>query len=118
MTIDRRQFLAATGALAAAGVPGFTHAQATLETARVLCGFPPGGTTDAVSRRVADKLRGGYAKTVLVENKPGAGGRIGVEELKRSPNDGSNMLLTPAAMITLYPHVYQKLSYTIDDVTP
>jgi tripartite-type tricarboxylate transporter receptor subunit TctC len=117
MTIDRRQFLAATGAFAAAGIPGFAFAQ-TLETARVLCGFPAGGTTDAVSRRVADKLRGGYAKTMLVENKPGAGGRIAVEELKRSPADGTSLLLTPAAMITLYPHVYQKLSYTIDDVTP
>jgi tripartite-type tricarboxylate transporter receptor subunit TctC len=84
----------------------------------VLCGFPPGGTTDAVSRRVADKLRGGYAKTVLVENKPGAGGRIAVEELKRSAPDGTSLLLTPAAMITLYPHVYLKLPYTIEDVTP
>lgn len=117
MSLDRRQFLAATGALAACGLPGFSHAQ-SLETARVLCGFPAGGTTDAVSRRVADHIRGAYAKTVLVENKTGAGGRLAVEELTRSAPDGATLLLTPAAMITLYPHVYKRLSYTPDDVTP
>jgi len=115
MTLNRRQTLAA--AVAAAGWPLWAAAQGP-ETARVLCGFPPGGTTDAVSRRVADKLRGVLAATVLVENKPGAGGRLAVEELKRSTPDGSSMLLTPASMITLYPHIYTKLTYGIDDVTP
>ncbi len=115
--IDRRQFTLSSTALLALGATGQALAQA-LDTARVLCGFPAGGTTDAVSRRVADKLRGSFAKTALVENKPGAGGRLAVEELKRSANDGSTMLLTPAAMITLYPHLYTKLGYGIEDVTP
>jgi len=115
--IDRRQFTLSSTALLALGAAGQALAQ-SLETARVLCGFPAGGTTDAVSRRVADKLRGSFAKTALVENKPGAGGRLAVEELKRSANDGSTMLLTPAAMITLYPHIYTKLGYGIEDVTP
>jgi tripartite-type tricarboxylate transporter receptor subunit TctC len=120
MMWNRRDFLAQSGALTAvAGLPGFAFAQAAaLENARVLCGFPAGGTTDAVSRRVADKLRGGYAKTVLVDNKPGAGGRLAVEELKRSAPDGSSLLLTPAGMITLYPHIYRSLAYGIEDVTP
>jgi tripartite-type tricarboxylate transporter receptor subunit TctC len=120
MMWNRRDFLAQSGALTAvAGLPAFAFAQAAaLENARVLCGFPAGGTTDAVSRRVADKLRGGYAKTVLVDNKPGAGGRLAVEELKRSVPDGSSLLLTPAGMITLYPHIYRSLAYGIEDVTP
>jgi tripartite-type tricarboxylate transporter receptor subunit TctC len=63
-------------------------------------------------------MRGNYAKTVLVDNKPGAGGRLAVEELKRSVPDGTTLLVTPAAMITLYPHLYLKLAYGIDDVTP
>jgi tripartite-type tricarboxylate transporter receptor subunit TctC len=115
--IDRRQFTLSSTALLALGASGQALAQ-SLDTARVLCGFPAGGTTDAVSRRVADKLRGTFAKTALVENKPGAGGRLAVEELKRSAPDGSTMLLTPAAMITLYPHIYTKLPYGIEDVTP
>jgi tripartite-type tricarboxylate transporter receptor subunit TctC len=115
---NRRQFLAATAtSTSLAGWPALSHAQA-LETARILVGFPPGGTVDAVARRIADKLRGSYAKTVVVENKPGAGGRLAVEELKRSAPDGTTLLVTPAAMITLYPHLYTKLGYGIDDVTP
>ncbi len=115
---DRRDFLAVTAGIAAlAGWPILSRAQA-FETARILVGFPPGGTVDAVARRVAEKLRGNYAKTVVVENKPGAGGRLAVEELKRSAPDGTTLLVTPAAMITLYPHVYTKLAYGVDDVTP
>lgn len=117
MSIQRREFIVATGAAALGGWSTVAHAQ-TVDTLKVICGFPPGGTTDAVSRRVADKLRGTYAKNTLVENKPGAGGRLGVEELRRSPADGSAMLLTPAGMITLYPHIYRSLSYGPNDVTP
>lgn len=113
----RRHLLLAVAA-AAASQPFASWAQGLSESARVLVGFPPGGTTDAVARRVADKLRGSYAKTTLVDNKPGAGGRLAVEELKRSAPDGSSLLLTPASMITLYPHLYTKLAYGPDDVTP
>ena len=112
--LQRRQILITAGALGA--WPFATRAQ-TLDAARILIGFPAGGTLDAVARRVADKLRGGYAKVVLVENKPGAGGRLAVDELRRSANDGTSLLITPAAMITLYPHLYAKLSYGLDDVT-
>ena len=114
--ITRRQVLASTG-IAMLGLPAV--AADPIPTAKVLCGFPPGGTTDAVSRRVAEKLQAsGYAKVALVDNKPGAGGRLAVDELKRSPANGSAMLLTPAAMVTLYPHIYTKLSYRIEDVVP
>lgn len=113
--LDRRTFLAAGATLALA--PLNTLAQAA-ESARILTGFPPGGTVDVVARRVADKMRGTYAKVVLVENKPGAGGRLAVDELKRSPADGSSLLITPAAMVTLYPHLYPKLPYGLADVAP
>lgn len=112
--LDRRRLLLA----AAAACTTLPLRAQTLETARILSGFPPGGTVDVVARRVADKLRGALARVVLVENKPGAGGRLAVDELKRSAADGSTLLLTPAAMVTLYPHLYPRLSYGIDDVTP
>ena len=104
--LSRRNLIVAA---ATAPLPLLSRAQ-TLDSARILTGFPPGGTVDVVARRVADKLRGAYARVMLVENKPGAGGRIAVEELKRSANDGSTLLITPAAMITLYPHLYPKLA--------
>jgi tripartite-type tricarboxylate transporter receptor subunit TctC len=115
---NRRQFLAASGATAMAGAwPTLAWSQ-TLETARIVVGFPAGGTTDAVSRRLADKMRSGYAKVTLVENKAGAGGRLAADAVKASPNDGSTLLLTPASIITLYPHIFTKLTYKIDDFTP
>ena len=120
--IQRRNFIratAATGLTACLGVPFVASAQsAALETVRIIVGFPPGGTTDAFARRIADKLRGNYAVNALVENKPGAGGQIGVTALAGSVADGSVMLLTPASMLTIYPHTFPKLSYKIDDVTP
>ncbi|MCW5633276.1 MAG: Bug family tripartite tricarboxylate transporter substrate binding protein [Rubrivivax sp.] len=118
---DRRHLLLTFGAVAlGAGLPGPAGAQApapALDTVRILTGFPPGGTVDVVARRLADRLRGTYARTMLVENKPGAGGRLAVEELRRAAPDGTTLLITPAAMVTLYPHLYPKLSYGIDDVT-
>lgn len=118
---SRRRFITTTSsqftALAAATLAWPWAAQAqTVDTTRLLVGFPAGGTVDALARRLADKLRGGFAKTALVENKPGAGGRLAVEELKRSAADGTSLLVTPAAMITLYPHLYSKLGYGPDDV--
>jgi tripartite-type tricarboxylate transporter receptor subunit TctC len=122
MMFNRRQLLTAAAAAsgsAALGWPGLATAAEPIATAKVLCGFPAGGTTDAVSRRIAEKLQsGGYAKVGLVDNKPGAGGRLAVDELRRNPADGSTLLLTPASMITLYPHIFLKLPYKIDDVTP
>ena len=118
----RRQTLktfGATGIAAALGMPFTSRAQTpAVETLRIIVGFPPGGTTDAFARRLAEKLRGNYAVNTLVENKPGAGGQIGVTALRDSPADGSAMLLTPASMLTIYPHTYPKLPYKIDDVTP
>lgn len=115
---NRRQFLLAGSATAMAGTwPTLAWSQ-SLEAARIVVGFPAGGTTDAVSRRLADKLRDNYAKVTLVENKAGAGGRLGADTVRTSPNDGTTLLLTPASIITLYPHIFTKLPYRIDDFTP
>lgn len=115
---NRRNFLR-TGALALyPSLSMVARAGQPLETTRILTGFPAGGTLDVVARRVADRLRGGFTKVAFVENKPGAGGRLAVDDLRRSRADGSSLLITPAAMITLYPHLYRKLSYGMDDVVP
>lgn len=118
----RRQTLLALGAGgigAALGYPLTAQAQApTVETLRIIVGFPPGGTTDAFARALGNRLRGTYATNVLVENKPGAGGQIGVTTVRDSAPDGATMLLTPASMLTIYPHTYPRLPYKVDDVTP
>ena len=118
---NRRAFVKQAAGLAALGAalwPAIVRAQ-SLDLAKILCGFPPGGTSDAMSRRLADKLRGNYANNVVVENKPGAGGQIAVTTLKDSPADGSVMLLTPSSMLSVYPYVYKSLPYRPEtDVQP
>jgi tripartite-type tricarboxylate transporter receptor subunit TctC len=114
----RRQLMQA----AAASVLGLPHlpnlAQTRLENLRIIVGFPPGGTTDAFARRIAEKLRGTYANNVIVDNKPGAGGQIGVTTLKSAAADGAHILYSPASMLTIYPHSYSRLNYAQSDVTP
>jgi tripartite-type tricarboxylate transporter receptor subunit TctC len=121
MTTRRNFTLGIAGATCLAQ-PLLSHAQADankpLETAKILGGFPPGGTTDTLSRRLADKLRGTYAGVVLVDNKPGAGGQIAVTALRDSPPDGSVMLLTPSSILSIYPFTYPKLPYKLEDVSP
>jgi tripartite-type tricarboxylate transporter receptor subunit TctC len=117
----RREFVKISSALTALGATGLPlGAQAqNLELAKILCGFPAGGTSDAMSRRLADKLRGNYASNVVVENKPGAGGQIAISTLKDSPADGSTLLLTPSSMLSIYPYVYKSLPYKpLEDVQP
>ena len=77
--LNRRQILA-TAALASAAFVPLAHAQTTIDkTARIVVGFPAGGAADAVARLLADQLRGSWAPTVIVDNKAGAGGRIGAQ---------------------------------------
>jgi tripartite-type tricarboxylate transporter receptor subunit TctC len=117
--MQRRQFTqAATAAVLGAFPASFVKAQGMIDTLRIIVGFPPGGTTDAFARRMAEKLRGVYATSVVVENKPGAGGQIGVSTLMAAPADGTVMLFTPGSMITIYPHTYPKLPYKVSDVLP
>lgn len=119
-TTSRRQFtsqIASLALLTAVGFPRSVSAQQP-ETARLLVGFPPGGGTDIVARRLADKLRGTYAPTVLVENKPGAAMQIAVTTLKGSVPDGATLMLSPPAPFTIYPFTYKTLPYGPDDVVP
>lgn len=82
-------------------------------TARILVGFPPGGSVDVTARLLAERLRGRVAPTV-VENRTGAAGRLAIEELKRSEPDGTTILLTPASMVTIFPTLYAgRLRYDV-----
>lgn len=117
---NRRQFnqiLLGTTAFAATTLPWSVQAQ-TRDVARILVGFPPGGTTDALARLVADRLRGSYASNVIVENRPGAGGQLAITAVKDAAPDGNTLLLTPSSMLSIYPYTYARLPYTIDDVAP
>jgi tripartite-type tricarboxylate transporter receptor subunit TctC len=87
------------------------RAQALPDSARILAGFAAGGTVDVTARRVADRLRDVLAKSVVVENRTGAGGQIALSALKTFPADGLTLLVTPMSMLGIYPHTYKKLPY-------
>ena len=110
---SRRQFLSVSAAGAACAAAGFAPralAQLVGKATRMVVGFPPGGSADVVARLVVDQTKG-YAATIIVDNKPGAGGRIALENVKNAEADGATMVLTPASMLVIYPHVYRKLAY-------
>jgi tripartite-type tricarboxylate transporter receptor subunit TctC len=118
--ITRRNVLqAASGltALAATGGWNFAHAQ-NINVARVLYGFPPAGSSDALLRTVNEGLRGRYATSLIVEHRPGAGGQLAVVALKDSVPDGSTLMQSFSSVMTVYPLTYPKLPYTINDVAP
>jgi tripartite-type tricarboxylate transporter receptor subunit TctC len=104
----RRTFVLSAAALAAD--PRGALAQ-TPGLARILCGFPAGGTADTTSRRVAETWRGRLAENVLVENRVGAAGRIAINAVKDAAADGTMVLLSPDSMMTIYPSVYRRLGY-------
>ena len=119
MRFTRRATLRLAGAGAATlALPAAAEAQDVLDNVRILVGFPPGGTADVVARQLSDKLAPGYARAVIVDNRPGAAGRIAIDALKAAPPDGRTMLVTPASTMTVYPHVYRQLSYNPADITP
>ncbi|HSB23169.1 MAG TPA: tripartite tricarboxylate transporter substrate-binding protein [Burkholderiaceae bacterium] len=123
LTVPRRRFL-----LSALSLPGVSltaslaqsaPVRPLAETLQVVVGYPPGGSVDLVARTLAERLVPQYAGVALVENKPGAAGRMAVEEVRRTAPDGRTVLFTPASVVTLYPHVYRKLAYDpFSDLAP
>lgn len=110
---SRRQVLKALGAGLA--LPGAARAVAV--DSRLLVGFPPGGTADVLARALVQGLPAGAAP--LVENKPGAGGRLAVIEMLRRPADGRTLLITADPILVIYPHAFRKPGYdTLADVLP
>lgn len=79
--------------------------------AKILVGFSPGGTLDVVTRALADQLNAPLNRAVVVENKPGAGGRLAIDTLRAAPADGSVAMLCPDFLESIYPFVFNKLNY-------
>lgn len=85
---------------------------------KILVGFPPGGSADVMGRLVADALRQDFGP-IVVENKPGAGGRIALNAVKAAKPDGQTVIVLPSGPMVLFPHVYKKLEYdAVKDFTP
>lgn len=97
MNTTRRTLLLAGAALA---LPAALRAQGDKPPIRVLIGFPPGGATDAIARTVVERLPAELGHPVIVDNRPGAGGRIAADALLAAPADGLNFMVAPNATPT------------------
>lgn len=85
---------------------------------KIVVGFPPGGSADTLARLIGDALSKDLQPTI-VENRPGAGGRIALSQVKRAKPDGQTVVVLPSGPMVLFPHVYRKLDYDpVKDFTP
>ena len=113
-----RTVVLAAVAVAAFAVPG-SHAQLGEQPARIIFPFAAGGVGDALARLLAEHLRATLNQPVIVENRTGAQGRLGVIAVKNAEPDGKTILLTPVAPMSVYQHVYKALLYDpIGDFEP
>ena len=117
MNTTRRAMLA-TAVMA----PAAARAQAPWAPARPIrfvVPFPAGGATDVVARVLAERLQESLGQPVVVENRTGAGGNIGVENVVRSAPDGTTLLMGTTGTLTVNPHLYASLGFDpLRDLTP
>jgi len=75
-------------------------------TIRLVVGYPAGATSDALTRIVGEQMAKTLDQTVIVENKAGAGGRLANEYVKAAAADGTTLLVTPVATMSIFPHSF------------
>ena len=108
-----RASLLASVVLLGSGIPYFAAAQSAYpaKSVRIVVPFPPGGPADALARIVGDKLSQSLGQPFVIDNKPGAGGNIGMEQGAKAAPDGYTLTLAPAGNLTIAPSLYSKLPY-------
>ncbi len=104
--------LAMAGIVAAIAAPTLARAQAALDSPlRIVVGYAPGGATDRVARIVGDKLTAQLGVPVIVENKPGAGGRLAAQQVKATPAGQNVLMLANPAVMIVAPLVFKDNGY-------
>jgi tripartite-type tricarboxylate transporter receptor subunit TctC len=115
-SLKRRSVLRSALLLAGAPLSRMAQAQGSAKTARLVVGFAAGGNGDTLARGLADSLKDFFPGGLVVENRPGASGRLAVDAVKSSEPDGLTLLYSPAALFTILPHAvkggaFQPLSW-------
>src|SRR6059058_918963 len=115
--MKRRHFAALAGAALLALTAPAAMAQ-DRGTMRIMVGFAPGGSADVIARLIAEKMRVTLGQNVIVDNKPGAAGRLVLGELKRAVPDGNTLVLTPSGATVIAPWIYTLNYDPVKDFTP
>jgi tripartite-type tricarboxylate transporter receptor subunit TctC len=112
-------FVMAAAALAMAPVNVTTAQEWPTKPIKLIVPFPPGGGTDIISRVLANKLTETLKQGIVVENKPGAGGNIGVDLAAKSAPDGYTIVMGQTSNLAINPTLYAKLPYDpLKDLAP
>jgi len=115
LKIDRRSFVIGTAASLA--LPRLAHAQAfPAKPIRYICPWPAGGSTDAVIRSIAESAAKTLGQQIVVDNKPGAGGMLGANELVNAKPDGYTVSQLPHGVFRI-PHMQKTLFDPLKDFT-
>jgi tripartite-type tricarboxylate transporter receptor subunit TctC len=103
---SRRAMLAGVSALTLLPATGWTQ-----EALKIVYAFSAGNAGDTVARLIADRLQRDLHRAAIVENKPGAGGRIGARAVKDATADGSVLLFAVSSQLALQPHLFSDVGY-------
>lgn len=111
--MKRTTFLSmAMASLFAALLPGAAQAQGyPNKPIRLVVPYAPGGATDIIGRAAAAELSKTMGQQVIIENRPGAGGNLGAEQVARSAPDGYTLMVSPSSLHGITPFLYTKLTY-------
>ncbi|WP_170985271.1 tripartite tricarboxylate transporter substrate binding protein [Roseomonas sp. AR75] len=104
--------------LALAAMTLATPALAQSDPLRIIVNFPPGGALDGTARLIAEHAMRAGRGTVVVENRPGAGGNIGAAAAARARPDGRTVLAALDTSVTVNPHLYRNLGYEVQALAP
>src|SRR5258708_3358263 len=105
--ISRRTALLGVSALTLFPATGWSQDQ----TLKIIYPFSAGNAAEAVARLIAHRLQGALRRSVIVENRSGAAGRIGARVVKDAPADGSVLLFTVSSQMTIQPHLDTNVGY-------
>ena len=111
------RLLAALAGFVLAATSAFAQGTYPSAPVRILVPFPPGGAVDIVARTLGDELGRRWGQSIIIDNRPGAGGVIASQALVKSPPDGYTLILV-ATGHAINPHFHAKLPYEFGDFTP
>lgn len=116
MKLFRRGLMAAL--LATMAIPALAQGYPN-KPIRVIVPFPAGGGTDIIAREVTHKLSSGLGWTIVIDNKPGSGGNIGIDAVAKSAPDGYTIGLGQTSNLSINPSLYSKMPYdSVKDLVP
>ena len=116
----KRSLLTALATALVMGIAAAAHAQSfPAKPVRIVAPFPPGGPSDYAARVISAKLPEFFSQQVIVDNRPGASGMLGAEQVTRSAPDGYTLVIVNTGMLTILPHLQRKLPFDpLNDLTP